>query len=110
MDELIERVANYLYVMNVSSNKQKAQAAAARIVGDLVPTQVYVAESGTYYKVIGVGRTETEAIQAVVDHLIKTNNNGYGIECEPTAEAMTEYYGINVEGPITIPGAVTEGQ
>lgn len=70
---------------------------------------VYVAESQTYYNVFGVGRTEQEARQAVADELIRTNNNGYGIGCEPTVEAITEYYGINVYGPVTVPGAVTEG-
>lgn len=70
---------------------------------------VYIAHLATYYAVYAVGRTPEEAKRAAADEVIRTNNSGYGLQCDPTVEAINEWHGINVYGPVSVPGAVTEG-
>jgi hypothetical protein len=76
--------------------------------------RVYIAHlEGTKYMVFGVGKTEAEAKAAVGNEYRRTNNSGYGFTTRfgdhvETDEQIDDYFGINVYGPVSVPGAVTQ--
>lgn len=76
--------------------------------------RVYIAHlEGTKYQVYGVAETEGAAIRAVCHEYRRTNNSGYGFRTRfgdviKTDKQIQDYYGVNVYGPVLIPGAVTQ--
>lgn len=74
---------------------------------------VYVARIDTKYEVTGVGHDPETARHAACVEYRRTKNSGYGFinnygERIYTDEQIDGWYGVNVVGPIPVPGGATE--
>lgn len=78
--------------------------------------EVYLARIDTKYVTYGVGMTEDEARHEACKEYRRTKNSGYGFDFGQefghgriyTDVQIEDYFGINVIGPVNVPGGVTE--